>query len=164
MSRNALLSLFVFILFAAGASWFYVCKIKDKCGDEVVDVEPTIKSSINQAIAFTWSDHNAMNGNTFDAVKEQLLREVRNGNQLQIIGLYDVEEENKSDYENLGLARAYSIRSLFPELGNQQLSLASEQAELDSTDNYFQASRLNVIFGHTHIDSSAVIDSISNDY
>ena len=164
MSRNALLTLVVFILFAASASWFYLCKVKETCREEVLDVEPTIKSSINQAIAFSWSDQSAMSGNTFQAVKDQLLSEIANGNHLQIIGLYDIDEVNNSEFENLGLARAYSARALFPELGDQQLSLASELAELDSTANYFQASKLNIIFGHTHNDSNVDLDSTINDY
>ena len=150
MNRNALITLIVFLLFTAGASWFYLKKIKQVGVLQAANTTPSITSPIDQAIVFAWNDPEPMNGNTFQEVKNKLLKDLSEANQLEIVGYYDLDEVNGSGYDDLGMARAQAIADLFPELSSSQIVFRSEETELDSTEDYFQASRLNVIFGHMH--------------
>lgn len=168
MNRKALFTLLAFVAFTLGAIWFYMCRVKQICDRTEDNVIPTIKSNINQAIAFKWNEYDAMVGNTFSETREQLYREIPGASQLEIIGMYDVDEVNNTEYENLGMARAASIRALFPELLDQQLSLKSEVTDLDSTARFFKASHMNIVFGHLHeqdIDTTEnLTDSFDYDY
>lgn len=150
MGKNAWFTLIAFILFAVGGVWFYLNKVKQVGVLAAEDSQPTIESSIDYSIVFAWNEAEPMNGNTFQEVKDQLLQDLAAGGQLEIIGYYDVNEQNNSVYMNLGEARAHATAGLFPELSESQIVYRSEETMLDSTEDYFQATRLNVIFGHTH--------------
>lgn len=150
MRRNAWFTLFAFLLFAAGATWFYLNKIK-QVGVLVSDnTVPTLRSSIDKAIVFSWNASEPMNGNTFEEVRSSLMQELSGGNQLEIVGYYDIDETNSTAYADLGVARANAIAALFPDIDPLQIVYRSEETELDSTADYFEASRLNIIIGHIH--------------
>ena len=150
MNRNATITFFLAILFAGGSVWFYLCKIRDLC-DQPRDSAQTqvISSSISESIVFEWEDSAAMRGRQFDSFKVRLMADLQ-VRQLEIIGLYDSMERNFSTQANLGLARALSIRAIFPELPDSQFIIGSERTTLDSNSNYFLASKLNIIFGQRH--------------
>lgn len=51
----------------------------------------------------------------FDRFRDSIVSLVADNQKLQIIGLYGSEESNPTDCENLGLARAHAIRTMFEE-------------------------------------------------
>ena len=62
-------------------------------------------------------DENSAAPNTNDQVKEAFAKvatylNANDNKQLALVGLYDKDEQNNTDYENLGLARAESVKKL----------------------------------------------------
>ena len=148
MSRNAWLTILATLLFTAGASWFYLCKIKMVCTDPPPESGASLETTIDQSIAFQRDEAEPMKGRAFEELKAQLLAGLGAGNSLQIIGLYDEAEVNNSSNENLGMARAEAVMSLFPELVSSQVELTAELSELPLDEDHFPASRLNIVVSH----------------
>ena len=150
MNKKALLVFIFFLLFSAGASWFYLCKVKQVCSPTETTTH-SLSSSIDESIVFEWENEEVFKGNSFSEMKSQLLKELQGGQQIEIIGLYDPQESNFTSYENLGKARAQAIVELFPEIQMSQIRLSSEMRTLEQEDDYYKASRINIIFGHDRI-------------
>lgn len=156
MKRNAWFTLIIFLLFTAGAAWFYLNKIKQVGVLSSDNTTPSLRSSIDHAIVFEWNESEPMNGNTFQEMKSNLIQELSGGSQLEIVGYYDLYELNTTAYADLGMARANAIAALFPEIDPIQIVYRSEETSLDSLADYFEASRLNVIIGHIHQDTDTL--------
>jgi len=71
-------------------------------------------------------------------------------NILEIVGLYYEEEENTTDYEDVGLARANQIKDLFlDDLGEDRIQVTSLQLDTDDTakEGYHSCAEFNWIAG-----------------
>jgi len=111
---------------------------KDKCcGDQQVKTETviektettTVKKKLNLPLAFYWSKKEVVVGDGFKAYKDSVLLTLKDGQILEITGLYRQSEENTSQYDNLGLARANEIRKLFAEIPDNRIKLYGKQVE-----------------------------------
>ncbi|MFK7933393.1 MAG: OmpA family protein [Saprospiraceae bacterium] len=80
-----------------------------------------------------WTNGTALKGAGFAAYYADILAKRQAGEQLEIIGLYYAEEENNTDFENLGLARANAVKELFlADVPSDQIVLTSR--EIGETD------------------------------
>jgi hypothetical protein len=145
MNRNATLVLIFFLLSSATASWYYLCKIKEVCIEQEAG-QSILRSSIDEAIVFSWNEAEPMAGNGFERMHGQLIEELGPSGTLEIITYFDPREGDSS----LAKARANNIMKLFPELDSSRFTSLVSTMELDSSATYFIASKLNIIFGHNH--------------
>lgn len=116
MSR--LLLLLVTLIWFAGSSWYYTCKIKQKClkkaNQPIESVEepvPVIKKTL--PISFVQNMADAKTAAGFDRFRDSILNTLGANETLLISGLYKPSEKNNSALPNLGLARAAAAKALF---------------------------------------------------
>ncbi len=95
--------------------WRYSCHIKQTCcppdqitQTEIVDELP----ADNRPALFSWSSAALTPGESFNSFADSIVGTLQNEDELHITGLYYRDEENKTKYENLGLARAEGMREL----------------------------------------------------
>lgn len=117
--------------------WRYWTDSKACCGDstETSAVSEVTKEAAPAAAAvtavkkvtgpllFNWSNGETITDDTWPARKKSILDGLKDGQKLEITGLYRSDEENTSTFENLGIARANETRKLFTELKDDQLIL-----------------------------------------
>ncbi|HEB62398.1 MAG TPA: hypothetical protein ENI82_04515, partial [Bacteroidetes bacterium] len=70
-------------------------------------------TGVDKPLVFTSSSSDPIINDQFFFYKESILGRMKADNILEITGKYYKDEVNDSDFENLGLARAYEIRKLF---------------------------------------------------
>lgn len=74
-------------------------------------------------LLFNWSDGETITDNTWLARKKSIFDGQKDGQKLEITGLYRSEETNNTNFENLGIARANETRKLFSDLKDDNLIL-----------------------------------------
>ena len=97
-----------------------------------------------------WSDASGYTNDGFDDFKMDILSGAGDNNILEIVGLYYGEEENTTDFEDVGLARANQIKDLFiDDLGEDRIQLKSIQLDADDTakEGYHACAEFNWIEG-----------------
>ena len=117
------------VVFAAwcmiSINW-YVCGIYELCGDDQTveqlselnppaSAEKEVLTPPYQApLSFEWSSPYAITNELFEDLKDSLITEFGKSpsSVVEITGLYDPQELNNSEFENLGLARAEDIKQL----------------------------------------------------
>jgi outer membrane protein OmpA-like peptidoglycan-associated protein len=78
---------------------------------------------VSYPLAFSWSNLNPIRGEKFNSFRDSILRGANENKIFEITGLYFPDEENISEYENVGLARANAIRELFPGVPDENYRL-----------------------------------------
>lgn len=89
---------------------------KDFCPDCCSKVEQV--SSIGGAaspLLFNWNSGDAIIGEGFDKLRSDILSQGGEGEAIEITGYYFADEENNSEYDNLGIARAIALEKLLIE-------------------------------------------------
>ena len=128
---------------------WYVCGIYELCADELVSnpdtatkitaVEDTpVRDDVSSPLLFQWSEHDPIVNDEFERFKDSLETVFDQSPDaiVQITGLYDPQEENSSGYEDLGLARAESIKDLLLKSGiKRSIRIESESQELSAGPN-----------------------------
>ncbi len=119
--------LIVFALWSALCVRWYVCGIHEQCSDqpkdlgeevvtpeEVMDSASIIEDVIEAPLTFEWSGADPLVGEEFDNYRDSLMLifDSEPGSIVEIIGLYDPQELNNSNFENLGFARAQAVKDL----------------------------------------------------
>ena len=104
---------------------WYVCGVYELCKDETeVSVaeqetsstpdEDVLEQPLQAPLAFEWSDGDPLTNQDFnyylDSLKEVFDKDP--GAVVEITGLYDPQELNNTEFENLGLARAHNTKQL----------------------------------------------------
>lgn len=118
--------------------------------------EDSVRNSYLDATAFNWKtglplysnwkDSNTQQGPGFNALLEDLMAKRTENGKLEITGLYYAEEENTSEFANMGLARAQKVKEMFLEdVEEEKILLNSRQiSETDGIrDNDFLAANVN---------------------
>ncbi len=94
--------------------------------EQVSEVEkvPPITSRVvaDDPLLFRWSDRNPIYGKNWNRYKDSIAGSLKDNQILQITGLYSRNEENKTSFENLGIARADSVR--------RAMNIAEDRARL----------------------------------
>lgn len=116
-----------FVLFAIFGGRYYVCKIKRVC-DTYPAAVATVKKS-EAPITFNWSSETPILKDA-DSVIQALSEDIQEGQVIQITGRYFQDEENSTDYQDLGLARASRVKSMLDEIVEpQKIRILSEGRE-----------------------------------
>ncbi|MEM1327194.1 MAG: OmpA family protein [Bacteroidota bacterium] len=118
------ISLVAFLIYAGIAEWIYVCPIanftcpteKEEVIAEVPEPDPVEEVQL-EPIMFNWNDPGAVTTDRYtDAYRQRILASNEDGKLFEITGFYSPNEENTTEYPNLGEARARAIGKLFPEI------------------------------------------------
>jgi OOP family OmpA-OmpF porin len=116
--RYFLFGLFV-LLWTLFWWWRYTCPIKQTCcnpnGDEAPAKTEVVQIEKEDArpMLFHWSDHKLITNRKINVIADSLVGTLKDQDQLQIIGQYFRDEENRTSFANLGLARAAAMRDVF---------------------------------------------------
>lgn len=130
----------VFILWLLLGLFYY--NTADNCCDdtsaqdltEEVQEQPNAIKSIGP-LEFNWSDASPVFGQNWKGFRDSLLGIKTDNNLLQITGHYRADETNATSFDNLGLARADSIRlRWFGDWPLDQLQLNARMLETDVKD------------------------------
>lgn len=111
--RLALLPIGLFIIWCFVCQQWYVCHIKQKCGELPTIVEPPADTVDNRPLVFNWSDPTAITRSTFQAYRDSILGKLPADQLLEITGLYFKDEPAPEGFSNMGLARATKVKELF---------------------------------------------------
>ncbi len=139
-----------FVLFAIFGGRYYVCKIKRVC-----DTYPAVVASAKKAkapITFNWSSETpVING--ADSLIQTLSEGLGEGQVIQITGRYFNDEDNNTDFQDLGLARASHVKAMLEEVVDpQKIRILSEGEDGLSADH--QTAFESVAFDIIDIDAS----------
>lgn len=111
--RTFFIFLVIILWFILG--FFYWKSAKNCCTpdkDTTSEVIPPVKKEVRDCpLCFNWSNASPVLGNTWMSMKDSIRGLKNDNNLLQITGLYRSDESNSTNYENLGLARADSVRA-----------------------------------------------------
>ena len=126
---------------------WYVCGIYELCDQDQPTVESSQPDSIQEIgeevletpylapLAFEWSSADPVKGNLFEEFRDSLIQVFEQSPVavIELTGLYDPQEINNTDYENLGLARAENIKQLLLNSGiKRSYSISSDTGDLSS--------------------------------
>jgi outer membrane protein OmpA-like peptidoglycan-associated protein len=102
-------------------------KSKAMIDDKKDDHAPNIISASKKVagpLLFSWNKAEAATGDGWDTRRQALLNGLKDGEKLEITGLYRADEAKPSNFENLGLARATDISKLFkPPLTDDRINI-----------------------------------------
>lgn len=119
------------------------------CGSEgVASTDTTEESSVSKPAAaiaktavasgplvFNWNKGEAVTGEGWDTRRAAILDRLKEGQALEITGLYRADEAKPADFDNLGLARASEVAKLFkPPLTDEQIRLNGKLTKGLDTD------------------------------
>jgi len=112
-------------------------------------------------LVFEWSDEKPITHSVkFESYKDSLLGGYREGDSLLITGYYFEEEQNNTDFDNLGLARATQVKELFSQYVNpDMIVLKSEMVAKRGgvEDNVFESTEFRILSGTPDISAEAVV-------
>ena len=125
MKSKPLFVLLLFLLWSAGSTYWYVCRIKGFCPPRQEQQttapapepapEPEKPAKVEKSF-LTFGRNDAAphinNDSLWQANIQRLLQQAEEGKRLQISGPYYATETNTSTYANLGLARAAALKAL----------------------------------------------------
>ena len=96
-------------------------------GDKKDDNASNIVSAANKVagpLLFNWNKAEAVTGDGWEARRQAILNGLKDGEKLEITGLYRADETKPANFENLGLARADAISKLFkPPLTDDRINI-----------------------------------------
>ncbi len=163
--RNVLIILVVVLWIIVGF-WFY--QISKKCCNDqssvtqteeqiapVVKDEKTVKTG---PLLYNWSDKSPILGDGWNRIKTDLLGRVDENNHLLITGLYSSSETNTTTFENLGLARADSLRRTeFASVPDGRIQLASKVQNVSDQDRngLFESASFDILRQTKNINQTA---------
>ncbi|MEZ4955702.1 MAG: OmpA family protein [Saprospiraceae bacterium] len=121
--RLALLPIGLFLIWCFVVSRWYVCHIKQLCGEPTVVIdEPPPPPPDERPLVFKWADDTPITRSSFEAFKKGQLDGLGEGQLLEITGCYYKDEATPEGFSNMGLARAAKIKALFiPPLTAEQI-------------------------------------------
>ncbi len=130
--------------------WWYVCPHKKVCpfgdagsrfaptepirtpADDIRSDSPTTPTTDIGPLTFTWSSEEPITNEAFKDYRDSIVSELNDNDIIEVMGGYFGDEENKTSFSDLGIARANKIRSLFADLPDNRFQLKSAQFERDA--------------------------------
>ena len=93
---------------------------KDDTASNIVSASKKVAGPL----LFNWNKAEAVTGDGWDARRQALLNGLKDGEKLEITGLYRADEAKPANFDNLGVARASEIAKLFkPPLSDDRITL-----------------------------------------
>lgn len=146
-------------IIVAGISWYiYTCHIRCSCISSTPAVFNTVaKISSQEPITFSYNQHIPVTAAGWVAYKDSLKGLANAGKMINITGYFSAAEKNNTRFENLGLARADTIRAmLVPDIPANKIILRALLKEVAITDS-------NSTFVSSFIESSDPVKAPSAD-
>lgn len=146
----------VIVLWCLLGIWFW--QLSKKCCNEdssnleqssITKQEESQKVEVKEALKsgpllFNWSDKTPILGDGWQDLRNSVMSQVTDTNHLLITGQYRKDESNNTTFENLGIARADSVRKvMFPNINLEQVQLAGSligEGVADRTSRFESAS------------------------
>ena len=122
-------------------------------GAKTAAVAPPIKQieEVKRApLDCQWSDPSGYTNDGFEDFKSEMLAGLGDNNILEIVGTYYVGEENNTEIEDIGLARANELKNLFMSaVGEDRIQLRSNQLDHAGAtkEGYYSCAEFNWIAG-----------------
>jgi len=118
-SRLALLPIGLFVLWCVVCQQWYVCHIKQVCGDSTIEQPPPSPVADTRPIVFSWDSALPETRPNWPNFRDSILSKLSDGKLLEIVGLYFKDEKAPDGFSNMGLARAAKVKErLLAELPN----------------------------------------------
>ena len=163
--------IFIIILWLLLGVGYWYCA-SQCCGDgdsrdKVSQLEtiPAVASKVisEKPLLFRWSDRNPMYGKNWNSYKDSIVGSLRDNQILQITGLYSRNEENKTKFQNLGIARADSVRRSIG-IAENRAKLLSRLVNDDQLNraNPFEAIVFNNMVNSDKIKEETIVDQDNN--
>ena len=137
MNSKALITIVAFAVWLVISWRWYTCGIKGFCGDgsssptrSIASPQETGNSSPRTVIPllFAWSEALPTAQQPVATLADSLRSEIEDNQLLKITGQYFPEEENATDYPDLGLARAYATKALLAAaMDTSQMVISSQE-------------------------------------
>ncbi len=137
MNKKVLLifSLLMILYFFLAHQWY----VRVKCNDSIKKHTSIVKKE-NLPLYFNWNKDKPETSQGWVLERASLISRVKNGETLTISGPYFASEKNTTSFKNIGIARAYNIRSLLhPDIDTSQIKLSSELIDESKKDSYKNA-------------------------
>ena len=96
-------------------------------------VESAIGSKLSGPLLFDWASGKPIKGEGYAAYESEILAGKTDSNVLELTGHYFADEENNTEYENLGYARAFEYRKMLS-AENPELEFKIESKLVDRRD------------------------------
>lgn len=138
--RTLLIAIIVLLQCLLG--YFYFRDFQKCCTTEKDSIQSqTTEEKNNGPLLFSWSNYEPVLDNSWQKMKDSILVSLTNDQKLEITALYSAEESPPSNFENAGIARASSVRKLFPEIEDDRISISAKLAnpEMVSKTTLFEA-------------------------
>ncbi len=145
MNSKSILVLFLFLIWGSGSTYWYVCKIKGFCQQQTTQSNVVDKTENEQTtIPVKKVAHSLIyfNRDNFEPVINDSLQwqaEVKSiaqlqaeGKKLHIEATYYAGEQNKSTFDNLGIARADALKNLLSKSIDTSLIVTKAKLMSDS--------------------------------
>lgn len=143
---------FFYFLIMYNSSWKPECSAIPGCGiAQAAVVAPPVQpveEVKRAALDCQWSDANGFTNNGFEDFKSDILSGLGDNNFLEITGFYYEGEENNTDFEDIGLARADYLKTLFAAtIAEDRIQINSSQLDQASSvkESYFSCADFNWI-------------------
>jgi outer membrane protein OmpA-like peptidoglycan-associated protein len=167
MNSKALLTLLAFGAYCLGATYYYTSIIKgfgQGRTSEPAPIEipvavdtPAVEKELElpYRINFLWNDPRPYVRRDFDAFRDSLIKTVSSNEALLVTGYYFDGEEKPEDQDNLGLARADSVRQLLkPFFGRVQIAAAKGRFSEDLKNDPFWACDFTTVLYSVYAEES----------
>ncbi len=143
MSLKTIIVLVVSALWFWAAQYRYTCVINNACGDEPPDSTKVVEEYQEEfgPLSFKYNDPKAYTSPiNFQALKDSILKGNTGDNLLELTGLYFKEETTPEGHENMGVARAKSLRALLIDsIAEERIRIVHREVEINQTpDNPFK--------------------------
>ena len=139
----------LFAIWSAICVRWYVCGVQELCGNNPEEIPPLASTIDDQTepatledenvpdvpLSFEWSNWEPRMGADFSWYMDSLqaVFDEDPGAEVEIIGLYDPQELNNSNFDNLGLARAQAMKDLLLASGiKRSMAINSKVEDLSS--------------------------------
>ncbi len=125
-------------------------------GTSVTGDADSAESGKADYIMWNWSNSDPQLGEDWESYKNSLISGLKDGEFLEVTGLYRSDETNNTTFENLGLARANEVKNLLsPPLDASRMQLVSRLVD-DNVDreNLFSAVAFRNFIKSENIDES----------
>ncbi len=150
-ARLALLPIGLFVLWCFVCQQWYVCHIKQACGEKTIVLPPLpIDTTDNRPIVFSWQNAEPELRPTWAAYRDSILSGLKEGKLLEVTGIYFKDEKSPNEFANMGLARASMVKKLLlqqvPNLNPEWVTVTSRQMDenADSRTKKFVASTFSI--------------------
>ncbi len=148
-----MLTLLATVLWFWLCDYWYTCRIESvcySCGDKTTVVEEPEKSPVKKMrkpLDFGYEDATPHENAGFDGFYKSIIKGKSDDNILTITGWYWRNEKNTSEFENMGLARAHALKSLFAkDIPPERIKLSGKMMEGDAPqDGYFEGASFHWI-------------------